>query len=139
MLRHAWRWRLYRMHRTCLAHNAGAGSQSGEKEQAKTQALHAAAQGLLGLQLRVGLPDAAPLATAIAQIGTVILERSPEEFAKHSPQVTLAHVQMGCPCVTKPDAPPLCIICAGRAADPAHCDMSGSAGDGRGGDRSRVL
>ena len=74
---------------TCLARSAGAGSQSGEKEEAKIQALRAAAQGLLALQSRVGLPGAAALASAVAQIGTVILERSPEEFAKHSAQVAL--------------------------------------------------
>ncbi len=68
---------------------ACAGSQSDGQEAGRTQALRAAAQGLLSLQSRVGLPDAAALAIAVAQIGTVVMEQSPNEFAKGAPEVTL--------------------------------------------------
>ena len=72
-----------------LASCAGAGSQSDGQEAVRTQALQATAQGLLSLQPRVSLPNAAALAIAVAQIGTVIMERSPTEFAKASPEVNL--------------------------------------------------
>ena len=68
--------------------SADAGSQSGSSAEAQAEALHAAAQGLLSLHHRVVAPDGEACARAVAQIGTVLMEQSPEDFAKNSAEVT---------------------------------------------------